>query len=120
MSAAVASLSPRIQECHTPSPSDFVRSLTPEDKQSVFLLLLREALAINGDAGLLPIEDESGDQFGYYVPPKAARIQSDRMWQDMPAGVREALSRPVSDLNRSISSDELLAGLSSEADSSPR
>lgn len=49
-----------------------VRALSPEDKQVVFLALLREALEINGDTGLLPIDDEEGRSFGYYVPPKAA------------------------------------------------
>ena len=49
-----------------------VRALSPEDKQVVFLTLLREALEINGDTGLLPIDDEEGRSFGYYVPPKAA------------------------------------------------
>ena len=49
-----------------------VRALSPEDKQVVFLTLLREALEINGDTGLLPIDDEEGRSFGYYVSPKAA------------------------------------------------
>lgn len=54
------------------SPVDYVKALPPEDKQAVFLTLLREALAENGDAGLLPVDDENGKPFGYYVPPKAA------------------------------------------------
>lgn len=55
-----------------PSPTEYVRSLSPEDKQAVFLVLLREALALNGDTGLLPIDELDGTPFGYYVPPKAA------------------------------------------------
>ena len=49
-----------------------IRDLSPEDKETIFLAILREALEINGDTGLLPIEDEEGRGFGYYVPPKAA------------------------------------------------
>ena len=57
---------------HPISVIEFVRSLQPDEKQVVFLTLLREALAENGDTGLLPIDDENGKSFGYYVPPKAA------------------------------------------------
>jgi hypothetical protein len=54
------------------SAVEYVRGLPPEDKQAVFLALLREAVAENGDTGLLPVDDEDGKPFGYYVPPKAA------------------------------------------------
>ena len=54
------------------SAVDYVRALAPEEKQAVFLVLLREALAENGDTGLLPVDDEDGKPFGYYIPPKAA------------------------------------------------
>lgn len=101
------------------SPVEYVRSLEPDDKQAVFVSLLREALAINGDSGLLPIEDENGNPFGYYVPPNAAQALSDRIWNDTPADVRKALSEPVTNLDRSISSEEMLAILSS-GDASPR
>jgi hypothetical protein len=55
-----------------PSPVEYVRGLKPEEKQAVFLALLREALQHHGDTGLLPVEDENGKGFGYYVPPKAS------------------------------------------------
>ena len=54
------------------SPVEYVRGLSLEDKGRVLLALLREAMEDNGDAGLMPIEDEDGKPFGYYVPPKAA------------------------------------------------
>src|SRR5437899_10688037 len=54
------------------SPVEYVKGLPPEDKQAVFLALLREALQINGDRGLMPVEDEDGKSFGYYVPPQIA------------------------------------------------
>lgn len=94
-----------------PSPAEIVAALPPEDKYAVFLALLKEALAANGDTGLLPIDDELGKPFGYYVPPKAAEAISAQMWADMPDEVRTVLSRPVADLSKTISADELLAGL---------
>jgi hypothetical protein len=53
-------------------PAAFVAGLADADKHAVLLALLREALALNGDTGLIPIDDETGCPFGYYVPPKAA------------------------------------------------
>ena len=62
------------------SAVDYVRSLPPEEKQAVFLELLREAMRSYGDRGLQPIDDEDGRPFGYYVPPRAAQILSDQGW----------------------------------------
>jgi hypothetical protein len=99
------------------SAVDYVRSLPPEEKQAVFLELLREAMRSYGDMGLLPIDDEEGRPFGYYVPPKAAQILSDQGWNEIPPEVRQVLSRPVCDLDNCVSSEEMLTILSSEADS---
>ncbi len=66
------------------SPVEYVRNLPPEEKQAVFLALLREALQYNGDTGLLPVEDENGKAFGYYVPQKAAANQATKAWAEMP------------------------------------
>jgi hypothetical protein len=98
------------------SPVEYVRRLPPQEKQAVFLALLREALAINGDRGLMPIDDEDGNPFGYYVPPKAARAEYERFLAQMPPNVREAMTRPLPDLDRSqlLTPDELLAQLRSE------
>ena len=52
--------------------TDTLRGMTWGRKQALLLALLREAMALNGDTGLLPVEDEAGRPFGYYVPPKAA------------------------------------------------
>lgn len=54
------------------SPVEYVRALPGEDKQAVFLALLREAISMCGDTGRVLIDDERGKPFGYYVPPKAA------------------------------------------------
>ncbi|MGL6096050.1 MAG: hypothetical protein ACRC7O_09675, partial [Fimbriiglobus sp.] len=55
-----------------PNPVEYVRGLSPDDKQAVFLSLLREAVELNGDRGLIPIDDHGGTPFGYFVPPAAA------------------------------------------------
>ena len=48
------------------SPVEYVRGLTPEEKEAVFLSLLRETAHFNGNAGPLPIHDEDGKSF---LPP---------------------------------------------------
>jgi hypothetical protein len=50
----------------------FVAELADAEKHAVLLALLREAMALNGDSGLILIEDEERRPFGYYVTPKAA------------------------------------------------
>ncbi len=52
------------------SPVVYVQSLSLEDKQAVLVALLREAIQINGNDAPMPIEDESGQSMGYYLPPK--------------------------------------------------
>ena len=56
-----------------PTVAEAVREWPVEKKQAVLLALLREAIEINGGRGLIPVEDESGALFGYYVPPLAAQ-----------------------------------------------
>ena len=57
------------------SPVVYVKSLSLEDKQAVLVALLREAIQINGVDTPMPIEDESGQPMGYYLPPKPAELQ---------------------------------------------
>jgi hypothetical protein len=54
------------------SSVDYVLSRTAAEKHAIFMALLREAVGLNGENGLLPIEDEKGESYGYFVPPKAA------------------------------------------------
>ena len=104
----------------TLAPTEYIRTLPPEEKQAVFLALLREALQFHGDTGLLPIEDENGMPFGYYVPPTAAKSLSDQAWHEMPTEVREALSRPVKDLDNTITSAALRTILTRPSGSPPQ
>ena len=77
------------------SPVEHVRRLPGEDKQAIFLALLREAVSWNGDAGLMMIEDEDGKPFGYYTPQRVAEEQWDKLVAEMPPGVREAMLTPI-------------------------
>ena len=52
--------------------TDILGGLSWDRKHTLLVALLREAMHLNGDTGLLPVEDEDGRPFGYYVPPKAA------------------------------------------------
>jgi len=108
---ATAPVAPAPTNGHHPTPAEFVAALAPDDKHAVFLALLKDALSANGDSGLLPVHDEAGQPFGYYVSPKAAEAASARVWEDMPDEVRAVLSRPVADLSRTVSATELLDGL---------
>jgi hypothetical protein len=102
------------------SPVEYVRNLPPEEKQAVFLALLREALQYNGDTGLMPVEDENGKAFGYYVPPKVAAAHAAKAWAEMPAEVRERIGRPMGDPENAISADEMLTILSRASELTPR
>ena len=57
---------------------EYILALPFEAKQVALLTLLREAMETNGDTGLLAIDDEHGNSFGYYVPPKAAAERATR------------------------------------------
>jgi hypothetical protein len=50
---------------------EYVRALSPDDQEAVFLYLLKELIRVNGGDGLIPIASDT-EQLGYYVPPKAA------------------------------------------------
>lgn len=93
------------------SPVEFVRTMSPEDKEDVFLALLEELLARSSKTGLIPFESVRGQFLGYFVPPAAAKELADKEWGEMPPRIREQLGRPVEDLDDCISADAMLAQL---------
>ena len=98
------------------TPVDYVKALPPEDKQAVFLSLLREALAENGDAGLLPVDDENGKPFGYYVPPKAAAEMAERELPKLsPEREREMADR-LTRLHTAVPIEQAVAELREQAE----
>jgi hypothetical protein len=56
----------------TVSPVEYVRSLSPEDKEAVFAELLQEVVRLNGGKGLIPIDNPGGEQLGYFISAEAA------------------------------------------------
>ncbi len=99
------------------SPMEFVRTMSPEAKEDVFVALLEELVARSSKTGLIPFEAANGQFLGYFVPPAAAKELADKEWSEMPPQVREHLGRPVEDLDNCISADEMLAHLKQEAGS---
>lgn len=93
------------------SPVDIVRTMSPEDKEDVFVALLEELLARSSQTGLIPFESARGQFLGYFVPPAAAKELADKEWSEMPSSIREQLGRPVEDLDDCISADAMLARL---------
>ena len=104
------------------SPVEYVRSLPPEDKEAIFIDLIREVIAFNNEGNCqVQIHDMmTGESLGYLVPTSAVRALSDKMWSETPAEVREKFSRPIKDLDNTISAEEMLAILSRADGQSPQ
>jgi hypothetical protein len=96
------------------SPVEYVRGLPPEEKQAVFLTLLREALQFNGDTGLMPVEDEHGKPFGYYVPPKASEQQFRSLAPVLTPAQRDTTLRALSTLGNTFDMQSYLDDLKRE------
>jgi hypothetical protein len=90
---------------------EFARALSPEAKQAVFLSLLREAVEENGDSCLLPIEDESGAPFGYYLPPKAVAARASALLPKLSAEHEAELARRHADPGKWLTAEELIESL---------
>ncbi len=91
------------------SPVAFAMSLNAIDKHAVFMALLREAIEWNGENGLMPIEDESGEAFGRYVPPKAAAERVRQSVPDQSEADRERTQRAMASLGDTFEIQELVS-----------
>ncbi len=52
-------------------PVAFARSLSDDDMHGVLVALLRTAMERYGETTLIPVDDEAGRPWGYFVPPRA-------------------------------------------------
>ena len=86
---------------------EYVRTLSSEEKQAVFLALLREAIQMNGDTGLLPVEDEEGNPFGYYLPTKAVAARAEALLPKLSQEREAELARRQNEPGRGLTEDEL-------------
>ena len=93
---------------------EYIRGLPFEAKQVALLTLLREAMEVNGDTGLLPIDDEQGNPFGYYVPPKAAAERTDRYGPKLTAEQEQEIERRVEKRNTAMPMSEVITDLKSQ------
>jgi hypothetical protein len=96
------------------SPAEYVRSLSPEDKEAIFTELVREAIRLTGGKALIPVRAPDGEQLGYYVPPEAAAEQLRRVGPHLTAEDRERTRRALADLGKTFDMAEYLDELSRE------
>ena len=89
-------------------PVEFVQTMSPEDKEDVFVALLEDLLSRSSKTGLIPFESARGLFLGYFVPPAAAKELADKEWSEIPPSIREQLGRPVENLDDCISADAML------------
>jgi hypothetical protein len=115
MSTATVPSSPTANGAAT-SAVEFVRTLPPEEKQAVFLALLREALTENGDTGLLPVDDEDGKPFGYYVPPKAAAEIAEHELPKLTPEREKELAERLARLNTAVPISQVIAEFKQQAE----
>ena len=94
------------------SPVEFVRTMSPEDKEDVLVILVRELIDMSGGKGLIPVRSSEGKSLGYFVPPEAARVRWESFLAAMPESVREPMTKPIGDLDfDDCLSDEELAAI---------
>jgi hypothetical protein len=98
----------------TISPVEYVRSLSPEDKEAVFAELIREVIQLNGGTGLITFQAPDGESLGYYIPPDAATKQFDRCGPQLTEADRERTNRALTDPSRTFDVREFFAELRRE------
>ena len=86
---------------------EYARALPPEAKRAVFLALLREAIQVNGDTGVMPVEDEDGNPFGCYLSSRAVAARADQSLPRLSAEREAELARRQGEPGRLLTEDEL-------------
>jgi hypothetical protein len=81
---------------------EYIRSLSPADKNTALVELLTEAVRTHGRTGLVPIRDGNGRSFGYYVPPAPSKEQVAAMVSRMTPEERTRGHEALKDLSRTI------------------
>ena len=91
------------------SPVVYVQSLSLDDKQAVLVALLREAIQINGDDAPMPIEDESGQSMGYYLPPTPTKLQVENVGPRLTTEEQTKIEQRLHHLDDAIPIREVIA-----------
>jgi len=94
--------------------ADLIRGMSSEEKEEVFLALLKEAIQESGDSGLMHVEDKEGHSLGYYVPPKVAAEHLRRLAPVLTAEQRAVTLKALSSLDKTFEMKEYLNELALE------
>lgn len=80
----------------TPSPAEFVKSLSESEQDAVLEALLELVYARwNHTTGIVTLRSPKGKAIGYLVPPYNSTPALTRMIEEMPDEVREKMFGPI-------------------------
>jgi hypothetical protein len=96
------------------SPVEYVRSLSPADKEAVFVDLVREVIREYGDTGTIPLQTVDGKPFGFYIPQAVADRRGEDLRSVLAFEDKDVTSRALADLDNTFDGGKYLDDLSHE------
>lgn len=101
----------------SPSPTEFVRNLSAEDRGAMLVALLKDAIHAHGTDCVLPINDDDGARLGQYIP--APQANPERL-REIRAGVspddEAAMTHALATPGDSVMLDQFLAEMRDEVE----
>ncbi len=94
----------------SPSPSEYVRNLSVEDRGAMLVALLKDAIHTHGTDCVLPINDDNGARLGQYIP--APQANPERLREIRAAITPDddaAMSRALATTGDSVTLDQFLS-----------
>jgi hypothetical protein len=91
----------------TISVSEYVKRCSPEEKDELFNMLVKEIMRSMPREHMIPLSDEKGKEFGYFVSAATAQHLSDKIWKQLPKSATNILGRKVDDLEDAVSTEDL-------------
>jgi hypothetical protein len=93
---------------------EYVRSLTPADKNAALVELLAEVTRTRGTTGLIPLHDANGEPVGYFVPPIPTKERVQAMVERMTPEERQRGDEALKDLSKTFDVEEFFNELDRE------
>ena len=93
---------------------EYIRSLSPENKNTALVTLLRETMLAHVGTGLIPLRDTNGDSFGYFVPPIPTKERIAAMVARMTPEERNRGNEALKDLSKTFDVEEYFNELDRE------
>ena len=93
---------------------DYIRTLSPADKNTALVTLLTETIRAHGSAGLIPLQDANGDSFGYFVPPIPTKERLRAMVERLTPEERQRGNEALKDLSKTFDVEEFFNQLDRE------